>query len=515
VGRASKAAQEGRADGGMSMVRLIDAVERRPRAAFAAFLTLHGVVWTALPSLLYNNLPLDVIEALTYGREWQLGYEKLPPLPWWLAEVTWRVFGTDAALYALGQAAVIAAFIAVWMTARPLVGATGALVAILIIDGMHYFNVSAVKFNHNVIELPFWALAGFAFYAGLRRQKLRYWILLGLALGLAWWAKYFVVILAAPLALFLFLDRDARRKLAGPAPWIAAIVALLVVAPNLYWLVTHGAQPFGYAEARAAAPSGALDHILHPLQFFAGQFFFLLPTLLIAVPLFWPRPTTARRAEKTGAFDRRIVTLLAFGPAFTLFVFSLISGRATNAMWGFPLWTFLGLWLVVSAPAALDRARLRRIGALWAAVFVILVGAFCADYLVLPHFDHRQRAAFFPGDLLSAAITQRFEQATGGKPAYIVGSMWDGGNVAHYAAQHLQPRVLVDGEPARAPWIDLNDLRAQGAALVWTESDPHVLPPAFAAIATGAKIGEPFDLPFHRGDGTVRVGWAILLPQSR
>ena len=201
----------------MSMAGLIDAVERRPRTAFAAFLALHGVVWTALPSLLYGNLPLDVIEAMTYGREWQLGYEKLPPLPWWLAEATWRLFGVDASLYALSQAAVIVAFIAVWMTARPLVGAVGALVAILIIDGMHYFNFSAVKFNHNVIELPFWALAGFAFHAALRREKLRYWILLGVALGLAWWAKYFVVILAAPLALFLFFDRAARRNWRRPA----------------------------------------------------------------------------------------------------------------------------------------------------------------------------------------------------------------------------------------------------------------------------------------------------------
>jgi len=49
--------------------------------AFFAFLALHGLVWSLLPTLLYPNLPLDLIEALTYGREWQLGYDKLPPLP--------------------------------------------------------------------------------------------------------------------------------------------------------------------------------------------------------------------------------------------------------------------------------------------------------------------------------------------------------------------------------------------------------------------------------------------------
>ena len=49
------------------------------------------------------------------------------------------------------------------------------------------------------------------------------------------------------------------------------------------------------------------------------------------------------------AFDRRIVTLLVFGPALTLLALSLVTGRGTQAMWGFPLWLFLGLWFVLFA----------------------------------------------------------------------------------------------------------------------------------------------------------------------
>src|SRR5215475_12422126 len=203
------------------MPELIATIERRPQAAFVAFLALHFIVWTALPPLLYPNLPLDLIEALTYGREWQLGYDKLPPLPWWLIEVLHRLVGFEVAYYALAQVAVVAAFAVVWLTARPLVGAVGALVAILIIDGLHYFQYTAAKFNHDVIQLPLWALAGYAFHAGLRRGRLRDWVLLGLAIGLALWAKYFVVVLAIPLALFLLLDRKARPALATPGPWIA------------------------------------------------------------------------------------------------------------------------------------------------------------------------------------------------------------------------------------------------------------------------------------------------------
>ncbi len=497
----------------MTMSRLIEAVERRPQAAFAAFLALHGLVWTALPAILYLNLPLDLIEALTYGREWQLGYDKLPPLPWWTVEIVYRVFGVDSAYYALAQVAVIVAFIAVWKTARPLVGAVGALLAILIIDGMHYFNFTAAKFNHDVIQLPFWALAGFAFHAGLRRDRLGYWLLLGAALGCALWAKYFVAVLVAPLALFMLIDREARSRLAGPGPWIAAATALVVMAPHLVWLVQNDFLPFHYAEARALPVRGPFDHLLHPLEFLGGQVFFIIPALLIAAPLAWPSGKAAPSAT-ADAFDRRIVTLLAFGPALTVLALSLVTGRGTIAMWGYPLWLFLGLWIVLFARAALDRVRLASVGALWAAVFTILAVAFVADYTVLPGIDHRYRSAFYPGAALAAAITQRFEAATGREPAYIIATMWNGGNVAHYSGVRPQPRVLIDGLPRRAPWIDLADLRARGAAVVWTDGDPHSLPASFAAVAAGAEVGAPFDLPFRRGEKVLRVGWAVLRPQA-
>src|SRR5215472_6175190 len=161
--------REGRDRAGGLMSAAAALIERRPGAAFAAFALLHMAVWTALPTLLYANLPLDLIEALTYGREWQLGSDKLPPLPWWLVEIAWRLFGSDAAYYALSAVTVMAALLVVWVTARPLVGPVGALVAVLIVDGLHYLNYTAPKFNHDVVQLPFWALAGYAFWSALRR----------------------------------------------------------------------------------------------------------------------------------------------------------------------------------------------------------------------------------------------------------------------------------------------------------------------------------------------------------
>jgi hypothetical protein len=494
-------------------VSILAWIAASPGRAFAAFLALHAAVWTALPALLYPNLPLDLIEALVYGREWQLGYDKLPPLPWWLVEIAYRLIGHDFAYYLLAQVAVVAAFAGVFAMARPLVGVLGALIAVLILDGLHYFNYTAAKFNHDVIQLPFWALTGFAFHRALRGGELRHWLLLGLTVGLSLWAKYFIAVLALPLGLFVLIDRDARKCLATPGPYMALGTALVVMAPHLVWLVNNDFLPFAYAEHRALPSRGLIDHVWHPLQFAVSQLFFLIPSLLIALPLFWPRRRDGEPpiASSTDAFDHRIVTLLAFGPTATVLALSAVSGRGTVAMWGYPLWLFASVWLVLIAHRALDDFRLGRALLNWAVVFAGLAIAFGGNYGVLPFYDHRYRAVFFPGDALGRDLSQRYRAVTGKPIAYVIGSMWDGGNAAHYAAE--QPRVLIDGSPVRAPWIDLDDLKRRGAVVVWTSGDLQALPMELRTVAADAVVQQPFLLPFRRGDQVLYVGWAILLPK--
>jgi hypothetical protein len=488
-------------------------VAASPARALAAFLALHAAVWTLLPTLLYPNLPLDLIEALMYGREWQIGYDKLPPLPWWLVEGAYRLVGHDFAYYLLAQISVCAAFAVIFIAARSLTGTLGALVSVLILDGLHYLNYTSAKFNHDVIQLPFWALAGFALHRGLRARRITDWTLLGIAVGISLWAKYFVVVLVAPMVVFMLVDREARPILRTPGPYVAAVIALIVMAPHLIWLLTNDFLPLAYAEHRAVLSRGWYDHLWHPFEFAVSQLFFLIPSLLIAAPLFVPRrrPDEAPIASRADAYDVRIATWLAFGPIVTVLAMSAVSGRGTVAMWGYPLWLFLGTWLVLVARRTLDAMRLARILVTWAIVFVGLGAAFYVNYDVLPRFDHRYRAVFFPGSALAREITDRYRAVTGQKLVYVIGEMWDGGNVEHYSPDH--PRVLVDGKPERAPWIDLNDLRARGAVVVWTAGDLHAIPVEFRNIAADAQVQPPFQLKSRRGDSIVHVGWAILLPR--
>src|SRR5262249_50302226 len=111
---------------------------------------------------------------------------------------------------------------------------------------------------------------------------------------------------------------------------------------------------------------------------------------------------------------------------------------------------------------------------------------------------------------LGRDIDARFRAASGAAPVYVIGTMWDGGNVEHYAPS--RPRNLVDGEPQRAPWINLIDLRAKGAVVVWTDSDPAKLPVKLAAGAPKAEPPPPSKRPSRRGTDEVTVGWAILRP---
>jgi hypothetical protein len=504
----------GRGSIAAEMIKTVtDAIRRHPTGTFGMFLALHGVVWTALPALLFLNLPLDLIEGLLYGREWQLGYDKLPPLPWWMAEATYRLFGPDLFYYALSQLSVVAAFVVIWVMARPLVGPIGALISVLIVDGLHYFTFTAPKFNHDVIQLPFWALTCYAYWAALRRGRMVHWLLLGFALGMAAWAKYFVIVLAVPLMLFALFDRDARKALATPGPYVAAAVAIAAISPHLLWLVRNDFLPFAYVDARAQHFNGLRDYLVLPSWFLLGQLGALAPSLLIAAPYLRRVQAVEPGPEHADAFDRRIVTLFVFGPVSCLLLFSIVSGRNLIAMWGYPLWLFAGLWIVLYATRA-DAVALWRIAFLWAAAFLVYAVGFVGHYDLRPRRQERYTTELFPGDRLADEMSRRFRAMTGQPPVYVIANMWNGGNIEHYAPSH--PRTLIDGNPARAPWIDLGDLHARGAIVVWPENPGATvtaLPRSFRPVADDAEVQAPITLPMRMGLGAVTFGWAVLRPR--
>jgi hypothetical protein len=170
---------------------------RRPGATLAWVLGLHLAVWTALPILVCPNLQLDLAEDLALGKEWQLGYWKHPPLPWWFADALHRLTGQIDSVYLLGPLVAVLCLYFVWRFAREVADPIIALTAVLALEGLHYYNFSAVKFAHDQMQLPFWVLTGWFVYRAITGKRTLDWILSGAFLALAFWSKYAAFALGA------------------------------------------------------------------------------------------------------------------------------------------------------------------------------------------------------------------------------------------------------------------------------------------------------------------------------
>ena len=82
---------------------------------FYIFLFIDLFIWTLIPSITNNNLPLDTIEALGWGSNLDWGFEKHPPASAFFVELFYSLFGSqDWAYYLLSQIFVIFPFFIVF-----------------------------------------------------------------------------------------------------------------------------------------------------------------------------------------------------------------------------------------------------------------------------------------------------------------------------------------------------------------------------------------------------------------
>ncbi len=66
---------------------------------FFTFLFTHLAIWTLIPALTNQNLPLDTIEALAWGSNLDWGFNKHPPLSAFSVEIFYQIFGNQDWVY--------------------------------------------------------------------------------------------------------------------------------------------------------------------------------------------------------------------------------------------------------------------------------------------------------------------------------------------------------------------------------------------------------------------------------
>ena len=159
-------------------------------------------------------------------------------------------------------------------------GTKAGLRAALLLNATLIFAAGATTMTPDVPLLLFWTATLWALARLRRTGNGWWWIVAGIAAGLALDSKYTAVLLAPSILVWLVISREMRPWLRRPQPYLAALVAGVVFAPVMLWNAEHGWASFAKQGGRAAdwSPSRALQFIG---ELFAGQLG--LATPLIAV----------------------------------------------------------------------------------------------------------------------------------------------------------------------------------------------------------------------------------------
>jgi hypothetical protein len=471
------------------------------------------------------NPPLDLVEWLSWGREWQFGYHKHPPLAAWVAEVGRAMTpGSFFGIYLLGYLAVALALWSVWSLARRVLPLRVALAATFSLEGLMYLGPVAGEFNNQVLLVGFWAMLIDRAFAAWERDRLRDWLLAGVALGLALLCKYSVAFLVAPLLGWWFWREGTRR---ASRLLIVAGVAGLIFLPHLIWLCRHDFITLKYASRRVQGEGDDAGVIASQLSFALSQAIRLLPVLFILAPMLRGRMKTPPGAAESYLFAA------VLGPVALHLLAGLMPGAKLRDLWGMPLWTFAPTALLLCVGANPTYQAWQRFRFLWAVVVAGVVGVtFAVQVMGWPPRESPRRVTF-PGAALAAEVVERYEARYGVPPAIAAGDWWLAGNVCCFAPSRPtlyssrepagaghdprrdkgDPRRFAWPEPETAPWTGDEDLHRRGGVLVWDaamygEDMPGWLRARYPDAEPRAALALPWG-----GVRCVRVGWAMVPPQ--
>ena len=205
------------------------------------------------------------------------GYVDQPPL---IAFVTWfsaHVFGTS--LFGLRLLPAVAGGLLVWVTAliaRELGGGQFAQC----VAGFAIIPVPVyLMLNHwltmNAFEPLLWTTVLWLMLRLFGRNEPRYWLAIGVLLGIGLENKYSIAFLAAALVFGLLLTPERRVMKSW---WFVAgmAVAFLLFLPNLLWLIHHN-FPFLEFERHSRMSMSRIER--GPVAFIADQMVMMNPLL--------------------------------------------------------------------------------------------------------------------------------------------------------------------------------------------------------------------------------------------
>jgi Dolichyl-phosphate-mannose-protein mannosyltransferase len=124
-----------------------------------------------------------------------------------------------------------------------------------------------------------WMVALYWFLGLVTERRPRYWIYLGITIGIGLEVKYTIVGLIAGIGVAVLLTPSLRMELRTKYPWIGVATALAIWAPNLAWQVVEGFPSLAYVTNHSGSGGGPVTYLIE----FGVYFFFLIPLWLVGM----------------------------------------------------------------------------------------------------------------------------------------------------------------------------------------------------------------------------------------
>jgi hypothetical protein len=494
----------------------VELLRAQPVAIFWIATFTQAALWWLFPTIFYLGPPGDLAQTLAVGNEFALGSFFGPPLAFWIAEIVFTILGS-AGVYLLAQVCVAVTYWAVFSLGRSIVGLHHAVIAVLLMVGISTFTVPSPDFGPPALAMMLCALTILHLWRALGEAKRRYWFVVALELGLLMLTSVYGLIFTGVLAAFMGTTERGRAALSAIEPWVAGLVAVLMLFPYLIWIDTVGdvITPLVTRMHSAEAADTNLFQWAHLL----GGLLLAHSGLALLVVLVsrWMMPAAKEvpvfKRSPIDPFARHFVYFLALAPGFISTMLAVLIGLSAPVGGAAPAVVLSGLAVVVALGDAIKVHRQRIVGFAWVALLFVPALTTLGAILVLPWIAGVDLKIAQPADAMGRFFSDSFQRRTGKPLAIVTGDPGIAELVAFGSPS--RPSIYIASAPERTPWVTTEDLQRKGAVVVWPTTDTAGTPPASIRARFPDLVPEvprAFERLVQGRLPLERIGWGMIRP---
>ena len=405
---------------------------------FYIFVTSHLIIWTIVPSITNNNLPLDTIEALAWGSNLDWGFNKHPPASAFFLEIFYLIFGSqDWVFYFLSQIFVIISFYFVFKFAQEILkNSFLSLISVLLLESIYFYNFTTPEFNVNVCQLPFWSLVVYYSWKVFNSKNIKFFdcFLVGLFSALGFLSKYLFAYLLLSIAIFFIYSIYKKYLKKFDFKYLIALeVFIVLLIPHFVWLYENNFITFTYGLARTGIESSdAFAHIKYPTIFLIKQIGILIPFIFLSLLLI------KKVNFKINLKDKKLMFLMFvnFLPIALMFLTSFFTGSKIRTMWMTPFYLFFGVLSVYLFQSQINIKKLRVF--FFSFLFLFFLSPILYSYISISQTDKRTD---YLGKQIAKKVQLAWDQDFNDPIEFVIGDEWKAGNLSY----HLKSRPTWEG----------------------------------------------------------------------